>query len=139
MRETISMQSARQAACNHGLRAPIRGSSEAHQRLISDNQWPSREIAPGRRDRKQLIRRSSAIISGHQGRSHLKELIRCSSATVSGHQGRSHLKELIEEWRPVRAHNLARRPIQAAAAAAAAAVTATATAVTAATVSPLGE
>jgi hypothetical protein len=67
------------------------------------------------------------------------ELIRCSSATVSGHQGRSHLKELIEERRMVRAHNLARRPIQAAAAAAAAAVTATATAVTAAAVSPLGE
>jgi hypothetical protein len=91
----------------------------AHQMLISDSQWPSREIAPGRRDRKQLIR--------------------CSSATVSGHQGRSHLKELIEEWRPVRAHNLARRPIQAAAAAAAAAVTATATAATAAAISPLGE
>ena len=31
--------------------------------LISDNQWPSREIAPGRRDRKQLAK-SSRLTGG---------------------------------------------------------------------------
>ena len=37
------------------------------------DQSSARTASTGRRDRKQLIRRSSATISGHQGRSHLAE------------------------------------------------------------------
>jgi hypothetical protein len=50
------------------------------------DQSSARTASTDRRDRKQLIRRSSATISGHQGRSHLAEGIASSSSDAHQRQ-----------------------------------------------------